>query len=102
MIYALLPQGYVEKVANAVRRAHYGFAPHAGVEWDRLADGEKARWIDEAKTIIDHACGEHVVSIRQHATAKGEVLTPEEEARRVLKLVDAFVVMNFGVSVNAS
>lgn len=102
MIYGLLPEGYLDKVANALRRAHHGYAPHAGPPWTDLSDAQKERWVKDARAVIDEACRNHVIHVRQHAAVKGEELTPDDEAQRVLKMVDGFIVLNFGVSVNLS
>ena len=101
MIYDLLPEGYLDRVANAARRAYFGYAPHATPKFADLDDGLKEQWRTEARKIIDEACVHHHVVVRAHLAHEG-VDDPEEERRRVLQRVAHFLCEEFGVAVDAS
>ncbi len=78
----------LDKVANAVRRAHYGYGPHSGVPFAELSDGEKDRYRVEARQIVD-ACIQ-----MQWVGATGD------DRARVKRLVAHFIAANFGVALD--
>ena len=75
----------IDKVAAAVRRAHFGFAPHAGPKWEALPEVEREAFRDQAREIIQHAV----------------MTTAARDDETAHKAVCRFLVENFGVALDA-